>query len=152
MDPKVCERCDGEGEVRFNPSRSCPPDPQMEDYAPCPDCGGTGEDRPTENDVACDLGPTGEGLAACRQEKLDPAILTYRDDPSAENRAALENAQQAQVDDFRRDQTADYMSRTMRRRADGEFRCPRCGELAGYVDGAGGKRVCMRHAEPVRCD
>lgn len=37
LDP--CSRCDGEGEIVFNPSW---PDPQTEDYATCPECGGSG--------------------------------------------------------------------------------------------------------------
>jgi DnaJ-class molecular chaperone len=36
----ICATCNGAGEVRFNPSRNS--DPQADDYAPCPDCDGTG--------------------------------------------------------------------------------------------------------------
>ena len=42
---KVCEQCDGQGEVMFNNSPIG--DPQCDDSAPCPSCHGTGE---TEHD------------------------------------------------------------------------------------------------------
>lgn len=38
----VCPNCNGDGEVTFNPSRSYPKDPQMEDSARCPLCHGAG--------------------------------------------------------------------------------------------------------------
>lgn len=37
-----CPRCHGEGEIGFNPSRSVPKDPQLEDSARCPECHGDG--------------------------------------------------------------------------------------------------------------
>jgi DnaJ-class molecular chaperone len=39
----ICKRCNGEGELYFDLSRHFASDPQMDDYAECPDCGGTGE-------------------------------------------------------------------------------------------------------------
>jgi DnaJ-class molecular chaperone len=35
----ACERCDGEGIIPVNPGW---PDPQTEDWARCPECGGGG--------------------------------------------------------------------------------------------------------------
>lgn len=41
----LCPECDGAGVIYFNPSRRCPPDPQLADDRPCHVCGGTGAIR-----------------------------------------------------------------------------------------------------------
>lgn len=47
-----CPRCSGDGTIDFNPSWSCPPDPQMEQSARCPDCSGAGTRLSHEIEIA----------------------------------------------------------------------------------------------------
>lgn len=46
-------------------------------------------------------------------EFLDPFVTEYRDDPSEENRERLLAAQAVQHEHFLREQTIDFMARTI---------------------------------------
>lgn len=56
-----CPDCHGEGEIRFNPSRSVPKDPQLEDSARCGRCHGDGTlpaaGRDDEQCIVCGAAP-----------------------------------------------------------------------------------------------